>query len=181
MSKQDIKNKDELIYGKIKLNADDLINILPSHLNLENENDIKTLLKGDFNEYSNWSEIDKNLCFYINELFNYTYYTLNWSMNEFFRHIHNSLEFHDYLFYLYKKIKPYSNKEETEEKWNPAMKEKTYNSILIKYPLNLEKKANENQFLKFVEYSKVDDNPIYQLNIDIPNNFKLILPINNYL
>lgn len=118
--------------------------------------------------------------------FNYIYYTLKLSKEGFQDKIYNSTSFNDDIQDFYPPdISILSDKSrETRAnktiKINDLKKERKVTEFLVKYPKEMEEDLKELKHLHFVGYSKIDNNPIYQIEMALPENFEIINSIEKH-
>ena len=75
---------NKYILGEEILSIDELNNLINiPELGEIYESNIKRILSGDFDDDTHWETLDSDLQYYINELFNYVYYTLKWDKGKF--------------------------------------------------------------------------------------------------
>ena len=174
-------NKEDLKFGKIILNINDINDILNLY-DLDIINNIENILLGDMDDDINHTKVNDKLCFYNTELFNYIYYNLKWSKEFFISKIVNSFEFIDYILLLFDEIDGNEQKM-SDWWWEDSTEHDTHPEgyIIIKYPSELKDIADKYNNLEFLSYSKIDNKPIYKYKINIPEGFDIILPRSHYL
>lgn len=109
-------------------------------------------------------------------LFDYLYNTLGYSFEEYQKCIRNSVELTDDIWDMYNDpaiIREARIASVLEDKG------KIQGKIVLKYPAEMKFELDNNPLLKFVGLSKIDQSPIY--SIDLPKEYIIIPEINEIL
>lgn len=183
---EEAKN-NQLILGDKIITFEELHKLLPSELNYATEKTITSVIAGDWDDDVRWDEIDRSLRYISDEIFNYVYYTLKWDKDKFEDNLYNSMQFNDELLDLFPPDISILNSEKEQEKVKVVIEKidlntpRKINEFLLKYPKELEESLKELKHLHFVGYSRIDGNPVYQLELPLPENFEIINSIKSHI
>jgi len=164
------------MYQEIKYTWEDL-----------SKKDLIMILSGDYDETDFDGGRSRFLSGMAKYFFNYIFYTLGWAKDDLENKIYNSTSFNDDVsFYFPPDISLLTSAKREEKakkvvKINDLKKERKVSEFLVKYPKEMEEDLKELKHLHFIGYSKNDDNPIYQIEMVLPENFELVYGLNKYL
>lgn len=171
---EEAKNNEYILGDKIVTEEEILVPEVKS---------VHKLLAGDWDDDFRWDELDSDLCLIQDKLFNYVYYTLKWDKDMFRRNFYNSMQFNDEMLDLFPPdVSNLITAKSTEKLSKEVTKidfstPRNVTEFCLKFPKEMEEQLNEMEHLHFIGYSKLDDNPIYQLKIALPPNFEIIKSI----
>lgn len=119
-------------------------------------------------------------------LFDYMYNTLGWKKGHYEQIIFNSTDLSEDLEDMFddvsvlrdSKIEKILKKEVENVDLCYEFEDKNWSNLVLKFPMGKKDVCDGQDNLIFIGYSRLDNNPIYKINL--PKGFEVIKPIENY-